>query len=212
MGHIFDRLVSEVKALQQSSAQFHIEDSFTSIANFLMNDVVLRAGINNYRLVEIEFYYFSDQHQDPYVHKHEAQKTLGRWYIHGAGLDITFGTMDFYGGILIRGVQRRGDKQFISGPLNVASEVIHHLGGVEDQEIHFGLKEYDLPQEQIASSRRVGLNPRKNDGELYVNRPYRYISCISSKHPFKQKKQVALDLNGNMPKEEVNKIFGYKIV
>ncbi|KXX70281.1 hypothetical protein [Flammeovirga sp. SJP92] len=212
MGLVFDRLVQEVKKLQNNLNDQQISECFQRIADYLMNYCVLKAGIQNYRIVEIEFYFHHEKHPDPYVHQHENQKTLGRWYVHGAGIDITFGTLDFYGGILIRGIQRKSDKQFISGPLHVIAEIFHFIGGVDVQEVEFGLKEKEMSYETIAQSSRVGLSSNKKGGEGYLKKKYRFVSCIGPKHPFKNKKIVALDLVGEKSVQEVNSLFGYKIM
>lgn len=211
MGLIFDRLVQEVRKLQKNLNDQQISECFQRISDYLMNYCVFKAGIQNYRIVEIEFYFYHPDHQDPYVHQHENQKTLGRWYVHGAGIEITFGTLDFYGGILIRGVQRKSDKHFVSGPLHVIGELFHNMGGIDTQEIEFGLKEKDMTYEVVAQSKRVGLNAAKKGGEAFINKKYRFVSCIGPKHPFKDKKIVAIDLAVKKSKKEVNTLFGYKV-
>src|SRR3712207_4883049 len=79
--------------------------SFTQIANMLMNKHVLQVGRTYYRITDCEFYYHAQSHKDIYTHGHERQKTsIGEWYFHGSGLDITLGGNDCYGGILLTAI------------------------------------------------------------------------------------------------------------
>ncbi len=112
------------KLLQQSPTS-NVHEHFGEIAKQLMNHSTLVAGHERYRLVEIEFYFFFNRHQDVYSHKREEQKHSGTWYIHGSGVDITFGKSDEFGGILIRGLQKINTTEskredFIFGPINCA--------------------------------------------------------------------------------------------
>lgn len=98
-----------------------IERQFRSIAEKLLNHSVIIVDDNQFRIIELEFYLFHPEHHpDPFVHCHEKQKTTMQWYFHesGLGLDLTFGTNEFYGGILIRGIQDILSKRSFSGPWN----------------------------------------------------------------------------------------------
>ena len=46
----------------------NIQSSFSTIASEIMNKWVLKAGDSSYRICELEFYYKSKSHQDPYIH------------------------------------------------------------------------------------------------------------------------------------------------
>ena len=88
-----------------------IEQSFHDIAHLLFNDYSINVNGHFYRLLDIEFYYFSEgKFEDPYIHMNELQKESGRWYFHESGVDITFGAEGSYGGILIRGIGRVSKK------------------------------------------------------------------------------------------------------
>lgn len=112
--------------------------SFKRIAESLMNDYKLQVGDRFFRIIDCEFYFSSEQHDDCYVHGHQRQKeSTGEWYFHGSGLDITVAGNNSYGGILIRGiveVTSKAQDPFIAnpviGPLNVCPEIFKSFGKV----------------------------------------------------------------------------------
>ena len=99
------------------------EHHFEKMAAFLLNEVVLKASSQLFRLVEIEFYFTSPSHPDPFTHQHSIQ-IFPNWYFHRQGkssmyrdasrkgLDISIGVnQQNLGGILIRSIEKLG-----SGP------------------------------------------------------------------------------------------------
>ena len=70
----------------------NIIDDFARIADDLMNRWILKCEGSQYRITEIEFYFQSDSHNDMYTHAHKLQKETGRWYFHGSGVDLSFGS------------------------------------------------------------------------------------------------------------------------
>ncbi|MEJ5276705.1 MAG: hypothetical protein WHU94_12415 [Thermogemmata sp.] len=89
------------------------------------------------RLVEIEFYWYSASHPDPFCHRHPLQREPGRWYFHRMGeayrggsfkgLDITFSDGQGWGGILLRGLQLP-DGTITSGPSRLVDAVLRLAG------------------------------------------------------------------------------------
>jgi 3-methyladenine DNA glycosylase Mpg len=98
---------------------------FSRIAGRLLNGCSLLVGQQPHRVVEIELYYWSKAHPDPFAHRDPIQFEIGHWYFHRAhgvfrggsfkGLDLTFGNADASGGVLIRGLEKP-DGTFIDGP------------------------------------------------------------------------------------------------
>ncbi len=89
------------------------------------------------RLVEIEFYWYSADHPDPFCHRHPLQREAGRWYFHRIGeayrggsfkgLDITFSDGQGWGGILLRGLQLPNGT-IVSGPSRLVEAVLRLAG------------------------------------------------------------------------------------
>ncbi|RKZ83057.1 MAG: hypothetical protein DRR19_19680 [Candidatus Parabeggiatoa sp. nov. 1] len=98
--------------LQKSIGENIEPNCFPQTAQLLLNSTRFIVLQQSYRLLEIEFYYYSDQHPDPFTHCDPLQKTSDRWYFHRdggsyrggsfKGLDISFGPENTFGGILIR--------------------------------------------------------------------------------------------------------------
>lgn len=111
---------------------------FEKIARELMGYYVIRKGKgkdNNaieYAIVEIEFYYYSKDHQDYITYPRNME--AGRWFFHQSGVDLTFQSNNVndnnkflikddssFGGILIRGIRKLNcndiDKEYIFGPI-----------------------------------------------------------------------------------------------
>jgi len=98
---------------------------FDRIAQALLNGASLVVGGLAHRLVEIEVYYRSPEHPDPFAHAQAIQHECGRWYFHKTGtgyrggsykgFDLTFGDGVVHAGILIRGIELPSGS-LISGP------------------------------------------------------------------------------------------------
>jgi hypothetical protein len=125
---------------------------FNRIANFLLfNTRLYLPTERTFKLLEIEFYLndATNDHDDPYSHKHEHQLTCGEWYFHRVGkngyrggtrkgIDITFGSAErkIYGGILIRAIQDELTKEVIEGPSLIVDKVLEacdvNQGGIRE--------------------------------------------------------------------------------
>lgn len=196
----------------------NIDDQFSDIAKKLFFEFNLIVNEQVYQLVEVEFYYQSSQHDDPFVHCDEMQKTNGQWYFHGSGIDITIGDGENYGGILLRGIARIEESKlvFISGPLNVAKEIFSQLGSAKLQKMVFGLNklrtQVSFDSNDFIASSRINLPQNKSDSR-YFNANYRFITQLNQEHRFAEKTKVAQQLFKQIKDVKiVNNKFGYNIV
>lgn len=202
---------------QNGKLSFH--DNFLELVTFLMNEKCLLAGETRYRLTELEIYYNDgDKHKDPYIHKNETQKSIGKLYYNGYGLDITFGDEEknVYGGILIRGVKRLDSKcEFINGPANVLKKIMFQSGkidaGAKIQLIDLETKS-DYEQSSVFWSTRIGLTKKAEDTENYIAKDYRFLTELVLEHKFKDKENVVRKLLSDkiINEEDAFKIVGYK--
>lgn len=203
---------------QNGKLSFH--DNFLELVTFLMNEKCLLAGETRYRLTELEIYYNDgDKHKDPYIHKDETQKSIGKLYYNGYGLDITFGDEEknVYGGILIRGVkQLDGRCEFINGPANVLKKIMFQSGKI-DEGVKIQLtdieKQSEYEQTSIVCSTRIGLTKKAVDTENYIEKDYRFLTELVLEHKFKDKGNVVMKLldKKKINEDEAFKIIGYKI-
>jgi hypothetical protein len=158
-----------------------IEGSFKRIATDLMNNWILIAGNKSYRICELEFYCDSDSHRDPYIHRHDLQKKMGKWYFHGSGLDMTFGSEKYHRSILIRAIYDIEKSNYIYGPLNTVTELLGNLPGIYGGDFSLKIEldntgkikdEYKI---EPIKAPRVGLTTEKDSNESYCQRNYRFF-------------------------------------
>ena len=217
------------------------EETFKAIAEKLFFECALEVnGAKRWVFTELEFYFFTNRHEDPFVHKDEAQTHFGKWYFHGSGLDLTIGSPTendseaVYGGILIRGIRQVfGNKEFISGPLNSLKEIFSAMDSVDKPNSICLVQSEEgkrLSNEtskaasrgiRILASARVGLNENKErskeneekEGVAFFKRNYRFLSHLEGGHPFQEKEKVAKrnrTLFENDP-DLAKEVFGYRI-
>ncbi|NEW85396.1 MAG: hypothetical protein GZ094_23960 [Mariniphaga sp.] len=150
----------------------NIEGSFDGIASDLLLRKALFVNGKEIRFTEIEFYYFNDNHQDNYTHKHKRDE--GEWRFHKQGLDITFqGDEKSDGGILIRGICVDG--KYINGPINVVSKMFELFGKITTDS-SLTLSDSSLRNSEIQKTHRH--LPNKINNTDFQFRFYRYLTDI----------------------------------
>jgi hypothetical protein len=181
-----------------------LEDWFSAIATHLLNGVRLMVGTAAHRLTELEFYYHTEGHLDPFAHRDPIQRDCGRWYFHRShgvyrngsfkGLDVTFGGVDSFAGILIRSLETPEGK-LVDGPSLCVDYLLAKTGFASvaslDQAITGRLAwdttsplalEWLSPSVERPTYRsaRVGLSLRRAasypDMIRFLVRPYRYLT------------------------------------
>lgn len=185
-----------------------IDKDFKRIASEIMNQWILKVESAEYRIAEIEFYFKSDFHEDHYTHGHILQKEMGRWYFHGSGVDLTFGSKDMYGGILIRAIYKIKSKEFIYGPLKTVTELFSNLPSIYETKLTFGLipvTNGQLEFEQPICAPRVGLNREKDSGMM--DNYYRFLIMPKQKHVEKTRIADAMREQG-FSDNDIKQIWG----
>jgi hypothetical protein len=168
-----------------------INDDFRRIADDLMNKWVLKIHESRYRICEIEFYFKSETHKDNFTHAHLQQKKSGCWYFHGSGVDITFGSDNSYGGILIRAILNLKTGAYTYGPLKIITELFSNLQSVYNDSYSFGIiPATDIEYEKPIAATRVGLNKSSNP-EMH-DKFYRFLILPSEKHAEKTNIEVGM--------------------
>ena len=66
-----------------------VNEKFKEIADFLMNKCVVKVGSRGFRMMEIEFYLFSEKHPDIIAYP-RTDMNGGEWFFHASGVDICF--------------------------------------------------------------------------------------------------------------------------
>ena len=184
------------------------ENDFKRMAAEIMNDWILQIEDTRYRITEIEFYLKNDTHNDVYAHGHEIQKEVGKWYFHGSGVDITFGSGSFYGGILIRAIYNLDTRKYIYGPIKVVTELLSSIKNVYRSSLSFGFIADDeklIESEIPIAAPRVGLNSKHNQ-EMH-DKFYRFVVMPKMQHANKTEIVEAMKKQG-YSEEESNNIWG----
>jgi hypothetical protein len=135
--------IKELKSLMRIPADANKEmilQAFERIAEVLMNGCVIKFQNEEYRILDFEFYYYNKNHQDISVHPRNSEALY--WYINDfGGIDLNFESKinktivkknnkwsfkyvltdeSYFGGILIRQIQRLSDNVVFDGPWKVA--------------------------------------------------------------------------------------------
>lgn len=186
------------------------------------------------RFVEIEFYYHSTDHPDPFTHCSEAQGTFLSWYLHrtGSGLrsgsfkgiDLTLGRNGAHGGILVRSLETQ-DGQIVNGP-SLCVDALISMADVETvSQLHEIVEDHCADDDrnplrlqnspdrgaEMFDSARVGLSLKALGDDSahldYILRRYRFLT-----HPRDVKKgraHVVLALHRDgAPAERIREVTG----
>jgi hypothetical protein len=141
-----NRTIDHLRTLSSISAnatEKEIRKAFCDIADYLKSQCVIKAKDEKYRILDFEFYFFNQEHQDITTHPRNSEALC--WYINDfGGIDLNFKSEikpaeplekkgiktysckyklskdSYFGGILIRQIQRLSDKVVFDGPLKVA--------------------------------------------------------------------------------------------
>ena len=177
---------------------------FNELAERLLNHSALLVAGSAHHIVELELYYRSAQHPDPFVHDDARQESLGRWYFHRRagqytggsykGLDLTFGAEGISAGALIRTL-KTPQGQLIHGCSLCVDYLLTKTGFGHVRELDEALGEGHIWDESeflqlvatspprvhhIYSSARVCLTLKRAGVETlmpdYIMRPYRFFT------------------------------------
>jgi hypothetical protein len=150
---------------------------------------------------EIEFYYYSDDYPDQYVHCSQDQLGKHKWYFHKfgngtikngtcKGLDICIGNeSDIYCGILIRSIES-DTGEFITGSCNCVNRILQEYSFIKSQYLidhmydlnifntnnPIYLLQYESEQNDVHSSPRVGLSLKYPN---YLFKNFRFMTFPS---------------------------------
>ncbi len=179
---------------------------FARIADALLNWTDFRVNGQPHRLIEVEVYYYSLAHPDPFAHQDPVQLDGGRWYFHKTrgeyrggsfkGLDLAFGDGTAYAGVLFRGLEKP-DGTYVDGPSLLVDHLLNTTGygTVAELDRAIGTRlAWDTtqplqlvpaatPQDRpVLRTARVGLSwkrrrYRPNDpAAKFLLRPYRFLT------------------------------------
>lgn len=163
--------------------------AMSKMADYVFKNYCLQAGDTPYWFTEIEFYYYSPEHPDPFCKRnpHRAQDTKSpgvasdKLFFHYSGVDISFDSDEAdkmkrqYGGILIRGIQNPNEKDAVSGPLKVLCHLLNKTQQTKEGRLTLQLAPSPFT-DTYKSIPRYGLSAPAGDEakQKYIAEPYRF--------------------------------------
>lgn len=231
-----NRNIDELRTLMSISAnatEEEIKDTFKSIANYLKNYCVIKTKDEKYRILDFEFYFFNQNHQDITTHPRNSEALC--WYINDfGGIDLNFkseikinkdpikkkgieiysykyilseDSYSYFGGVLIRQIQRLSDKVIFDGPLKVAELFRTFNASHQLQDIPILIIAPELLEKlEFASLKRHNLLGSHKDITKKVD--YNLQSCFEKVEDSK-KENLINSLQKILDKESTNHYYRY---
>lgn len=82
-------VLRELLCISSSSTEMEIQNAFGEIAELLINHAIIRRAERSFRIEEIEFYYYNNQHRDLITYPRITKPM--QWYRNAFfGIDLTF--------------------------------------------------------------------------------------------------------------------------
>ena len=183
--------------------EIHQKEDFSKLAHQLLNSFELVVNGQCFRLAEIEFYFYSQEHPDIFTHCSELQKKNGFWYFHRIGnsykggsfkgLDMSIGGNGAIGGILLRSISDENG-QVTNGPSLLVDKLIELTNNnsvaeldrsienkvITDDTSPIFVRKRKWRDKKIYSTARVGLTLKKvspeTNPETFIIAPYRFLN------------------------------------
>jgi len=158
------------------------ETEFKAIADTLFHEYAIKTYDSIYRIIELEFYWDSEDHKDgsTYKRKYVDPKT-GEWFFHYSGVDIALKNEKTggYGGILIRSVLDSMTNKLYKGPMVCAMRLFSGTSAF-DCTIPTTIIQHSFEKRDIKLSERIGIgqNGKINGADKH---PYRFFIVPISK-------------------------------
>ncbi len=158
-------MLKQLLKISPTFSEKQISNRFKTLANLLLTQCEIVKGNFHYDFLEIEFYYYNDNHPDTTTYKRITH--AGKWFTHLSGIDITFESNEqAYGGILIRSI-RRNDGQVINGPLCCMIELFNDIDWETGDNTPY-IQMTETPKNiTYSSTTRFNINTGKYQASLY---------------------------------------------
>jgi hypothetical protein len=164
------------------------EKAFRDFAQAFLKKIVFKCKSETYRPIDIEIYYHSEHHSDPYVHKNEKQLNYGAFYFHASGVDVVFGDKDekIYFGVLICGIEDIEDtSNVLNKKLDIKTKITEIIScDNTGSNAQFPCNKIgdNTDANQIYRSTRANLHysPLDSHNRPFIARRYRFASKMPS--------------------------------
>lgn len=184
------------------SSKESIISSLNTIAESLIKNTALQVNEKQFSFVDLEVYYWHENHQDDYTLKHKRE--TGELEMHRYGVDISLGNKCVgQGGILIRGLH---DGKEVIQKSSVVKEIFNSFTMGDNQ---IRLIEKYSQWDEVFTSTRVNLGEDKQ-GSGFKNSQYRFLA--KDKTILKgYKGKEAIFRNSNLNDEDIKDLLGYSL-
>ena len=120
-----DNFKALLSRLNENSSVEEIESVFSELADILLFGSYIATALGDYRIMELEFYFYNKNHQDCVTINRSEDE--GMWWLHEWGVDLSFKSSwnKFYGGILIRSIMPIKGNSVVCGPRNSCWEIFY---------------------------------------------------------------------------------------
>jgi len=199
-------------------------NDFQWIANYLLNNCILKSNNTMYRFIEIEFYLRNKNHYDTYTHCHKDQLLCNTFYFHKQwrsqtyksgtfkGMDLVFGDeqTDTYFGILIRSMIELGineqnffyQKDVIIGPCNCVNKILkdYELQSINELTMNKSLNLFNNERNFILINypfinEEIYYGPRIGLSYKYPNFQHQYYRFVIFPELMKREKKSLIPIN-----------------
>lgn len=172
------------------------QQTFNALMHQLFAHYVIMRGDVEFRFLELELYYFADNHQDwrvknknkddkmhPFVYERDCEQT-GSFFLHQSGVDICFAGKvtdkvedSCGGGILIRSLLRIEDdkESIVTGPWDCAEALFQYMTEDTVPILHYR-KGHLCSEEDIHPTKRCNTNSSIDENEDLCFYDKRYVS------------------------------------
>lgn len=162
------------------------EESFSSIADNMMKNYIIKKGDNEYAFIEIEFYLYSPSHQDFITYPRQIE--AGRWFFHQSGVDLTFKSTGIkliednnkesfeisdnaiFGGILIRGLYDLVNSKYIFGPYKCVNLLWDDFNAFDNDILEYPIikkSEKELIGKIVKLKRHIKIDIAKQESKVF---------------------------------------------
>jgi len=187
----------------------NVDAIFNEIADILLKKCILKVGTKLYRILEIEFYLFSDTHKDIIAYP-RTDKEGGEWFFHPSGVDLCFKsacktkekhfildeTENTFGGILIRSIvevdadMKAVENGVVNGPIKCMDVLFKSFGAFDDNRTLCQIAEIKESEKESSEkfTNTIRHIPVDDDGK-------KIQTILSENYGIKRKEQEEKDIN-----------------
>ena len=192
-----------------TTSELTIQESLVAIANDLIINKAIRINDKTFSLIDIEVYFWHNNHQDDFAKGVNHDKAKGELEAHRYGIDISLGNHQGieFGGILICGLFDNQNITIIEKPL--VQRALFNSLKISDNTIQF--VEIQNVWTKTFRSKRNNLGIADNDNKRkYAVSLYKFLARDNSVFN-KYKGKEILFKNSELSDTEVKELLGYNI-